>query len=341
MADQNPTSSVTIDPYKHINISLNPDGSLTRPTKFPNIPPTNDDHQSSSPVISLDIPLNPSKKTWMRVFQPSNLSSNKKLPLIIYFHGGGFILYSASSFMFHESCVQMASKLPAIFVSVDYQLAPEHKLPSAYEDAVDALLWVKNLALNNGGGYMFYDFVDFSKCFIMGSSSGGNISYQAGLRALNIDLEPIKIIGIIMNQPFFGGVQRTESELRLVNDKIIPLVVSDLMWEFALPNGIDRDHEYCNPMVGSHHHDEIKRLPRCFVRGYGGDPLVDRQIEFVKMLEEHGACVLKHFIDDGFHSCDLFKPDKAHALWMDLKDFIYSSATTTGVGSNAVANSTL
>ncbi|PIA49790.1 hypothetical protein AQUCO_01300492v1 [Aquilegia coerulea] len=339
MADQNPSSVSIIDPYKHINISLNPDGSLTRPTTFPNIPPTNDDQ---SPVISLDIPLNPSKKTWMRVFQPTNLSPNQKLPLIIYFHGGGFILYSASTNFFHESCVQMASKLPAIFLSVDYQLAPEHKLPSAYEDAVDALLWVKNLALNNGGGYKFCEFVDFSKCFIMGSSSGGNITYQAGLRTINLDLEPIKIIGLIMNQPFFGGVKRTESELRLVNDKIIPLVVSDLMWELALPIGADRDHEYCNPMVGSHDHDVIKRFPRCFVRGYGGDPLVDRQIEFVKMLEEHGGCVVKHFIDDGFHGCELLKPDKAHAMWMDLQDFIYySSTTTTGVGFNAVASSTL
>ncbi|KAF9614877.1 hypothetical protein IFM89_020974 [Coptis chinensis] len=317
MADQN----TVIDPYKYINVVLNPDGTLTRPTLVPNIPPSSDPNSNS--VISLDITLNPYKNTWMRVFQPTNLSSNKKLPLIIYFHGGGFILYSASSAPFHESCVKMASGLPAIIISVDYSLAPENKLPSAYEDGVEALLWVKYRAIN--GDFEFCKSVDFSKCYIMGSSSGGNITYQVGLRALSLDLEPVKIIGLIMNQPFFGGLEKTESELKMVNDRIIPLVVADLMWVLALPMGADKNHEFCNPMGA--HFNKIKRLPRCFVNGYGGDPLVDRQKEFSKMLGDQGACVVENYSDDGYHACELFIPDKAQALVMNVKDFFYSPGT--------------
>ncbi|KAI9078206.1 hypothetical protein K1719_039820 [Acacia pycnantha] len=67
----------------------------------------------------------------------------------------------------------------------------------------------------------------------MGESAGGNIAYNAGLRvAAEVDqLEPLKIKGLILVQPFFGGVKRTSSEERLANDTILPPPVTDLVWE--------------------------------------------------------------------------------------------------------------
>lgn len=55
----------------------------------------------------------------------------------------------------------------------------------------------------------------------MGSSSGGKIAYQVGVQALGLNLEPFKINGLIMIQPFFGGVKRSES--RFANDMVLPL----------------------------------------------------------------------------------------------------------------------
>ncbi|XP_010255611.1 PREDICTED: probable carboxylesterase 8 [Nelumbo nucifera] len=330
MADPSPTAT-SINPYDYLKIVPNPDGFLTRHHPSSDVPATGDVSVSLQSVPTKDVTINPANKTWVRIFRPREATPDSNLPLLIFFHGGGFILFTSATQQFHESCAHMASEFPAVIVSVSYRLSPEHRLPVAYEDAVDAILWVKNQALDESNGDRWLrDYVDFSMCFLMGSSSGGNIIYHAGLRALGLDLGPVNISGLIFIEPYFGGVQRTQSEMRLNEDRIIPLPVNDLMWELALPSDADRDHEYSNPM-GSHpqklKEGMIGSLPKCLVTGYGGDPLIDRQKEFVKMLDGFGVDVVTRFEEGGYHAIDLFEPARAQALSVVIKSFIHSFAT--------------
>ncbi|XP_058105998.1 probable carboxylesterase 8 [Magnolia sinica] len=320
-------NSIPDDPYAFLKIVLNPDGSLTRPTFIPLTPPQAESQQPHD-VLSKDIPLNPSNKTWIRIFRPHFSTPTAPLPIIIYFHGGGFILFSAASAPFHASCERMATHVPAIVLAVEYRLAPEYSLPAAYEDAIDAVRWVRDQAISDlhRDTWMAPDLVDYSRCFLMGSSSGGNIVYHAALLALDLD-PPFKISGAILNQPYLGGEQRTESELRLARDRILPLHANDLMWKLALPGGADRDHEFCIPIRPGAHLNRVGSLPPCLVRGHGGDPLVDRQRALVKMLEGSGVHVVGRFYEEGFHAIELFDPQKAQALLMDVQDFISSVST--------------
>ncbi|PON88063.1 Alpha/beta hydrolase fold [Trema orientale] len=323
----------TVDPYDYLKIILNPDATITRNLLLPSTPATPDPNSDLlSPVLTKDVTLNPTRNTWIRIFLPSktldnnNYSSstvNNKLPLIVYYHGGGLILMSASSSLNHDFCSQMAAELSAVVVSVDYRLAPEHRLPAAYEDAVEALDWIKST-----DEIWLRGFADVSKCFLMGTSAGGNIAYHAGLRASAAvdDLAPLRIRGLILHHPFFGGVRRTDSEVRLVNDPGLPLSGTDLMWELALPIGFDRDHKYCNPTADDglpDTCDQIKRLGwRLLVIGCDGDPLIDRQVALADMLKKNGVQVIPQFSQGNYHGVELLDISKAKSLFVLLKDLI-------------------
>lgn len=308
-----------MNPYEFLGIRQNPDGSYTRlPAPLPSVDATS----PSDVALWKDLPLNPSSATSLRLFRPLDPSA-KKLPVILFFHGGGFVICNASTQIFHDYCSQIAVLTPAFVISVDYRNAPEHRLPAAFDDAIDALTWLKSQAQEtNGCDEWIKKYADLSNCFLMGLSAGSSIVYHAGLRSVDLDLTPIKIQGLIINQPYFGGVERTESELRLINDEVLPLDKNLVMWSLALPLDANRDHEYCNPMVGSGD-ERIGRLPRCLFRGYSGDPLIDRQSELAKLMESRGVHVVAKFYEGGCHGADISIPEHANKLYVDVRDFIY------------------
>ncbi|XP_042514035.1 3-O-acetylpapaveroxine carboxylesterase CXE2-like isoform X2 [Macadamia integrifolia] len=311
-----------VDPYEFWQIEVNPDGTLTRHRHFPTI----DEEPPDSAVFTKDVPLSSTKNTWLRIYRPKQLPpSTPKLPVIIYYHGGGFVFVSASCSIVHNFCSNMSAQLPAVVVSVEYRLAPEHRLPAAYEDAVEAIHWLKN---ENQLQAAVADH-DLSRCFLMGDSAGGNIAYHAGLRATKT--EPLKIVGVILHEPFFGGLERTGSELRLVNDQVLPLSGTDLCWELSLPLGSNRDHWYCNPTMVDENTEEgrgVGLFGRCLVTGWEGDPLIDRQRILVKMLEGKGVDVVARFRERGSHGREAFDPDEAQVLFTVISDFVVSSSSS-------------
>ncbi|XP_022899202.1 probable carboxylesterase 8 [Olea europaea var. sylvestris] len=226
-SDEQETPKHTLqEAYNVLGIKPNPDGSLTREIRIPMVNATPDIEPTSTTQIALskDIPLNPSTKTFIRLYKPLKPTKNSKIPLIIYLHGGDFVLFSAKTVIFHEFCNQISAQFPAVVASVEYRLAPEHRLPAAYDDAMDAIMWARKQAVFVNGGDAWIKLVDFSRVFLLGSSAGGNIVYHAALRALNLNLSPIKIKGLIMNQPYFGGaIQGKWVVLVAVNKGILPV----------------------------------------------------------------------------------------------------------------------
>lgn len=99
----------------------------------------------------------------IRIYTPVN---EKPLPLIVYYHGGGWVYGDLDSA--DAGCQLLAEKAQAIVVSIDYRLAPEFPFPTPVYDAYDALLWVyEHAAALNG---------DPSRLIVAGDSAGGNLA---------------------------------------------------------------------------------------------------------------------------------------------------------------------
>lgn len=152
----------------------------------------------------------------LRFYKPQHTS---KLPIVIFLHGGGFCFGSRTWPHIHNCCTRLAAGLQAVVLSPDYRLAPEHRLPSAVDDAVEAVRWLQRQGLRlkedeNGGDAWLSADVDFDRVFVVGDSSGGNIAHHLAVRlgSGSSEMDPVRVRGYVLFAPFFGGEVRTKSE---------------------------------------------------------------------------------------------------------------------------------
>jgi acetyl esterase len=106
----------------------------------------------------------------VRVYTPEGAAP---LPIVVYFHGGGWVVGTLDTY--DPLCRALAAAVPAVVVSVDYRLAPEHRWPAAAEDAYAATLWASRNAAELGGVQ--------HRLAVAGDSAGGNLAAVVALGA--------------------------------------------------------------------------------------------------------------------------------------------------------------
>ena len=128
------------------------------------------DPQAVAEVRELSAP-GPRGPIALRYYRPA--STAKRLPILLYLHGGGWVLGNLNSV--DSVCRALANGSQHIVVSVDYRLAPEHPFPAGVEDAYAALGWLNAQADALGG--------DPNRIAVGGDSAGGNFAAVLALRA--------------------------------------------------------------------------------------------------------------------------------------------------------------
>lgn len=99
----------------------------------------------------------------------------------------------------------LVSETNVVDVSIDYRLAPEHSLPTAYDDAWGAPKWVASHSDGKGTEDWLNRHADFQRVFFAGDSAGANIAHQMGLRVGSEGLNGVKLNGIVLVHPYFWG----------------------------------------------------------------------------------------------------------------------------------------
>ncbi|XP_040382804.1 probable carboxylesterase 2 [Oryza brachyantha] len=175
-------------------------------------------------------------------------AAGAKLPVLVYYHGGGFCLGSAFNPTFHAYFNAFAALAGAVVVSVEYRLAPEHPVPAAYADSWEALAWVAGHAAGGDGGDepWLVDHADFSRLYLGGESAGSNIAHHMAMRVAEDGLpHGAKIRGLVMIHPYFLGTNKVGS------DDLDPAVRESLgsLWRVMCPTTTGEDDPLINPLV--------------------------------------------------------------------------------------------
>ena len=113
-----------------------------------------------------------------RVYTPNE--GGGPFPVIVYFHGGGWVLGSKEAY--DAGARGLAGKVKAVVLSVDYRLAPEHKFPAQHDDALATYRWVAQNAAEIRG--------DPKRLALVGESAGGNLALSTAVAVRSAGMTP-------------------------------------------------------------------------------------------------------------------------------------------------------
>ncbi|KAL1207825.1 putative carboxylesterase 1 [Cardamine amara subsp. amara] len=264
-------------------------------------------------VVSKDTVYSPEKNLSLRIYLPN--TTGEKIPLLIYFHGGGFIMETAFSSIYHTFLTSTVSAAGCIAVSVDYRRAPEHPIPIAYEDSWDAIKWIFTHISGSGSEDWLNKHADFSNVVFAGDSAGSNIVHHMGIRA---GKEKLTVSGMILCHPYFL------SKALIEEMEMGAMRYMEGLWEIASPNSENGVEDPWINVVGS----DISGLGcgRVLVMVAGNDVLAKGGWDYAAKLEISGweGKVEVMEIEDEDHVFHLRNPnsDNARRLLQSFVEFV-------------------
>jgi acetyl esterase len=218
----------------------------------------------------------------VRVYRPE---SDHPLPVVVYFHGGGWTIGDINT---HDTtCQRLASGVPAVVVSVDYRLAPEHRFPAAVEDCDAATAWVSAHAAELGG--------DPAKLAVAGDSAGGNLAAVVARHARDAAGPPIAFQLLV-----YPATDLTRSFPSHAENGKGYLLESDTMTWF-IGNYLD-ESDLKDPDASPLFADDLSGLPPALVVTAEFDPLRDEGEAYAERLREAGVAVTTSRYDGMIHA---------------------------------------
>ena len=195
-------------------------------------------------------------------------------PVLLFTHGGGFTIGSVST---HDTlCRELARQADCMVISVDYRLAPEHKFPTACNDAWDALQW-----LAAEGGSLG---ADTSRIAVGGDSAGGTLAAVNAILARDAGL-PLALQLLIY--PGCAGHQDTPSHARYSQGPILTEPMITWMFGNYTRTPADRDDWRFAPLLAP----DVRGVAPACIQLAQCDALVDEGMLYADKLRAAGVAV--------------------------------------------------
>ncbi len=208
-----------------------------------------------------------------RLYAARAANAGPALPVVLYFHGGGFTIGGLET---HDSlCRQIALRSGAAVLALDYRLAPEHRFPAAVDDTWAALHWLAAQAHPLG--------LDATRCAVAGDSAGGTLAAVAALHARDRGL---RLSAQVLITPGTTAHADTPSHRRFAEGHLLDAQTIAWFFDHAIDRADRRDWRFA-PLEA----DDLDGLaPACVVLAEC-DPLVDEGLAYADRLRAAGVPV--------------------------------------------------
>lgn len=215
------------------------------------------------------------KKVAIRIVKPKG--SKEKLPVLMYFHGGGWILGNAFT---HDRLVrELAVGANVAVVFVNYSPAPEAQFPIANEEAYAATKWIKENGTSIG--------LNTNKIAVGGDSVGGNMAIAVTLMAK--ERKGPKIDFQLLFYPVTDAAFETTSYQQFANGHFLTLNAMIWFWDAYAPDKASRNLITASPLRADI--SQLKDLPEALVITAENDVLRDEGETYAKKLNAAGVKV--------------------------------------------------
>jgi len=221
-------------------------------------------------VQDLQIPARDGQTLPARLYAPSP----EQLPVLLYFHGGGFTIGSVAT---HDAlCRHLSHLAHCAVLSLDYRLAPEHKFPTAANDAWDALQWLAAQAGALG--------LDGTRLAVGGDSAGGTLAIVCAVQARDARL-PLALQ--LLFYPGCAAHQDTPSHRTFAEGFVLEEPHISYFFNHYVNTRADRDDWRFAPLLAP----DVDGVAPAWIGLAECDPLVDEGVMYADKLRAAGVAV--------------------------------------------------
>lgn len=218
----------------------------------------------------------PGRPITLRVYTPV-AAPGGLLPVLVFFHGGGFVIGSLKS---HDApCRQLANSAKCLVVSVDYRLAPEAPFPAAVDDALAATRWVLDHGAEIGA--------DATRVAVGGDSAGGNLAAVVAQQLRDAGA-PMPVFQLLI-YPAVDLTDATDRGFASRTANANGYFLDNDMMRWFLGHYVATSADRNDPRLSPLRHPRLAGLPPAYVVVAGYDPLHDEGVAYAEALRSAGV----------------------------------------------------